>query len=171
MCGCRPLGQPLPDTTYRELYSATAGTASDGTPPSTWDASGLPFDLAIADGIVSGDPQASGNFPYTITVRDSDGVEQTCSGTLVVERQIVPVGQNIQTFPNPSGTSGEMDHGDVLQYSYEGAVDPSVIFPGWDRASTRTVHVRFAAGNAFNKDDRPTRISSTCSRHPTRSAR
>jgi len=73
--------------------NATAGTAiapltlsaSGGTAPYTWAATGLPSGLAIStDGVVSGTPDAAGTSSVTVTATDSTGASGSASFSFVV---------------------------------------------------------------------------------------
>jgi len=49
-------------------------TASGGTAPYTWSATGLPAGLVMSSGgTISGTPTVSGTFNYTVTITDSTG--------------------------------------------------------------------------------------------------
>src|SRR5712664_2797031 len=49
-------------------------SASGGTPPFTWTATGLPTGLSISSGgLISGTPSAAGSFSVTATARDTTG--------------------------------------------------------------------------------------------------
>ena len=64
----------LPDGVEGSAYSATV-TASGGTTPYTWVATGLPAPLAInaSTGAIQGTPSAAGTFTVTFTATDSTG--------------------------------------------------------------------------------------------------
>jgi eukaryotic-like serine/threonine-protein kinase len=83
-------------------YTATL-TASGGTAPYTWSATGLPAGLLIdpATGTVSGIPIAAGSFPVDVTVTDSSAVPLSFSApfTLVV----APAPVESSTSASPSG--------------------------------------------------------------------
>jgi predicted extracellular nuclease len=73
--------------------NATAGTAiapltlsaSGGTAPYTWTATGLPPGLAISsDGIISGTPAAAGTSSVTVTATDSTGANGSATFTFQV---------------------------------------------------------------------------------------
>jgi hypothetical protein len=55
-------------------------TASGGTPPYTWTASGLPAGLSLsADGVLSGTPGTAGTSTVTVTATDSAGASGSAS--------------------------------------------------------------------------------------------
>ena len=62
----------LPAGTVGVPYGPVTLTASGGTPPYTWTATGLPAGLSLSTaGVLSGTPTASGSFATTITVKDA----------------------------------------------------------------------------------------------------
>jgi predicted extracellular nuclease len=94
--------------------NATAGTAiapltlsaSGGTAPYTWTATGLPSGLAIStDGVVSGTPAEAGTSAVTVTATDSTGASGSASFTFQVSAPatVLPIaaiqGTNTDTSP------------------------------------------------------------------------
>jgi hypothetical protein len=77
----------LPEATLGVTYAATLG-AYGGTPPYTWSvASGsLPAGLSLSSaGAISGAPEATGSFSFTVQVSDSTSPEsQTASASLSI---------------------------------------------------------------------------------------
>ena len=64
-------------------------SASCGTEPYTWSASGLPANLTSSgDGTISGTPQAPGTASFTATVRDTTGA--TATGTVQITIGLPP---------------------------------------------------------------------------------
>ncbi|MGP8244996.1 MAG: putative Ig domain-containing protein [Bryobacteraceae bacterium] len=63
-----------------------AVTATGGTTPYSWSASGLPNGMAInsSSGAVFGTPTVAGTFNFTVTVQDSSSPRQTASKTLSI---------------------------------------------------------------------------------------
>ncbi|MDT3442954.1 MULTISPECIES: ExeM/NucH family extracellular endonuclease [unclassified Pseudofrankia] len=82
-------------------------TASGGTAPYTWTATGLPAGLAISsDGVVSGTPTAAGTSSVTVTATDSTSAAGSASFTFQVttaQATVVPIaaiqGTNTDTSP------------------------------------------------------------------------
>jgi hypothetical protein len=81
-----PLGitttSPLPDGKVGQAYTATL-VATGGKTPYTWTATGLPAGLTCsAAGVISGTPQASGDFSINATVTDSSSPPNIVSKVL-----------------------------------------------------------------------------------------
>ena len=65
---------PLADGITDTEYSSVQFTASQGTEPITWTASGLPSGLSLStSGLLSGTPARAGNFNVTIRAKNSGG--------------------------------------------------------------------------------------------------
>jgi len=73
----------LPDGQIDVAYNASL-TATGGTAPYTWSATGLPAGLTISDGTVSGTPTASGTFNVAVTVTDSTGAVANASYSMAI---------------------------------------------------------------------------------------
>jgi hypothetical protein len=75
----------LPGGSVGKAYSATV-TASGGATPYTWSISGNPAWLSIDPntGVLSGTPTATGVFPFTVTVRDSESPAVSVSAGLSI---------------------------------------------------------------------------------------
>ncbi len=103
--------EALPPANGCSLFSLTL-TASGGTPPYTWSATGLPLGLTLnaSTGIVTGTPQA-GNHTVSITARDSAGTMASRSYPLTVTG-----GSGLQflTAALPAGTTGTAYSGSLL---------------------------------------------------------
>ncbi len=78
-------------------------TASGGTPPYTWKATGQPAWLTVSTtGALTGTPPASGTFTFTATVTDSGGSEAQ-SGQTTVTLKVAPAAL---TVPSPQTFTG-----------------------------------------------------------------
>lgn len=79
----------LPDGVVLTPYSASL-TATGGTAPFSWTATGLPTGLTInaATGVVSGTPTAVGSYSTTVTVVDSKGKSASVSGAVVISAPV-----------------------------------------------------------------------------------
>ncbi|WP_370247855.1 putative Ig domain-containing protein [Nocardioides sp.] len=77
----------LPRATVGTAYSAVVGSASGGTAPYTWSATGaLPAGLGLAaDGRLSGTPSVSGSFSLAVSVRDAAGATAALTVPLVID--------------------------------------------------------------------------------------
>jgi large repetitive protein len=75
----------LPGGSVAKAYSATV-TASGGVPPYTWSVTGNPSWLSIdpTTGVLSGTPTATGVFPFTVTVKDSESPVVSVSAGLSI---------------------------------------------------------------------------------------
>jgi hypothetical protein len=75
----------LPNGEQGLVYSATV-SATNGTTPYAWAASGMPAGLTInaGTGVISGTPTATGTFSVTVTVTDSAGASATSILTLTI---------------------------------------------------------------------------------------
>lgn len=75
----------LPNGRVAAAYSAPTGTASAGTTPYTWSATGLPPGLSVnTTGGVVGTPTAPGTFPVTIKVTDASGASAQKSYNITI---------------------------------------------------------------------------------------
>lgn len=77
----------LPSGTANVTYVATIVTATGGSTPYTWSATGLPAGLSInsSSGTIAGTPTAVGNaFNVTVTVTDGNGTRASMNYTIAV---------------------------------------------------------------------------------------
>lgn len=78
----------LADGTNGAVYTPITFTATGGafTPPYTWSATGLPDGLNLsADGTLSGTPDQSGTFVFTLTLTDSLGRSVQWNYTITIQ--------------------------------------------------------------------------------------
>ncbi|MDP9332286.1 MAG: putative Ig domain-containing protein, partial [Actinomycetota bacterium] len=93
----------LSDGTQNRPYSSTV-TASSGTPPYTWSATGLPNGLSIASstattGVISGTTNKTGTFSVTVTITDSVGAPATKTYSLTISPTPTITGPACCTLP------------------------------------------------------------------------
>lgn len=91
----------LPAATVLAAYSAPL-SATGGTPPYAWSATGLPSGLTVSGATIAGTPTAGGNFRLTLAVADSTGLRATGSATLSV---LIPA-LTISSTTLPDGRAG-----------------------------------------------------------------
>ncbi|NYF90957.1 beta strand repeat-containing protein [Tunturibacter empetritectus] len=87
---------------YTTTLSATGGTA-----PYTWSVTGLPAGLTLgSNGVIAGTPTATGSFPISVTVTDSQSPAKTASATipLAVTAAIAPLAITTTTFAGATST-------------------------------------------------------------------
>lgn len=92
----------IPAGVVGQAYPNTAFVATDGIPPYSWSAEGLPDGLRIdSTGVVYGTPTRSGTFSAKITVRDQDYA-------LIAQRTFTVLEPLTLTAPStvPTGTVG-----------------------------------------------------------------
>jgi len=92
----------LPDGVLNTSYSASL-TATGGTPPYSWTATGLPTGVSInaSTGVVSGTPSAAGSYSTTVTVTDAQKSTASVSGPVVISAPMsCTVPGNSQEFQN-----------------------------------------------------------------------
>ena len=96
----------LPDGTVGQPYNATL-TATGGTPPYVWTATGLPAGLSAnsSTGVISGTPTASGTNAVTITAGDraSQTTRDVLSLTVNGASPSAPLTWGAPTYIDPAG--------------------------------------------------------------------
>ncbi|ASW54208.1 putative Ig domain-containing protein [Plantactinospora sp. KBS50] len=81
-------------------------SASGGTSPYTWTATGLPSGLSVSSGgVISGTPTAAGTYPVTATATDSTGASGSASFTWTISGSGGCTGAG-QKLANPGFESG-----------------------------------------------------------------
>ena len=85
-------------------YATTTFSATGGSAPYTWSATGLPAGLVInaSTGAVTGTPTTAGSFTAVVTVRDANTANATQAAPLTIA-SAVPAGCPV----NPAGWRGE----------------------------------------------------------------
>src|SRR5262249_28629978 len=93
----------LPSGTVGTAYPTTRLTATGGTSPLAWSATGLPTGLSInpATGDIGGTPGAGGSFTVNVQVSDSSGQTTSAQFTLVIVLKL-----QITTTSLPPGAIG-----------------------------------------------------------------
>ena len=98
----------LPAGQVGVTYTATTFTASDGVPPYTWTAAGLPAGLSMSTGgELSGTPTVAGVFPVTVTVQDSAGNTNSVIFSLTVASPSLGISASPDTLTIVQGQSGQ----------------------------------------------------------------
>ena len=83
--GSVSVGNPGNQTGTVGTAASLTLSASGGTAPYTWTASGLPTGLSISSGgVISGTPSASGSFSVTVTATDSTSLTGSASFTWTI---------------------------------------------------------------------------------------
>ncbi len=97
------LSGSLPAATVGSSYAASL-TASGGTQPYTWIASGLPVGLSInsGSGLINGVPQVQGSYNLAITVKDSSNPQKTITANTVLVVNPAPITPS--SCSRPTGT-------------------------------------------------------------------
>ncbi|MEW9853769.1 putative Ig domain-containing protein [Novosphingobium sp. M1R2S20] len=103
-----PAAGTLPGGTVGSVYSQ-AISATGGTAPYTYAATGLPAGLAIdpSTGAVSGTPTAAGSYPVTVTVTDAHGATGTAAYTIVIALPAPPIAADSTSASVPANTTTE----------------------------------------------------------------
>jgi len=100
----------LPDGARTEPYSA-ALSATSGTPPYTWSATGLPAGIALsAAGALTGTPTEEGTFSPVFTVTDAATTQAQKSLDLRIAK---PLALSVADFSTPSGAVDMFDNASV----------------------------------------------------------
>jgi hypothetical protein len=73
----------LPNGQVDVAYTASL-TATGGTAPYTWSATGLPAGLTLSNGTISGTPTTSGTFSVAVTVTDAGGAVANTSYSVAI---------------------------------------------------------------------------------------
>jgi prepilin-type N-terminal cleavage/methylation domain-containing protein len=105
------------DVTAGAAYPSTTMTATNGTTPYSWSASGLPAGITIgaASGTISGTPTTAGTYNITVTLRDAAGATDTRGYSVTIKpgpgiaTAALPIGEinrpyNFTLTPTSGGT-------------------------------------------------------------------
>jgi hypothetical protein len=95
----------LPAGTVNVAYTATTISASGGTQPYVWSATGLPAGLSIgsASGVISGTPTADSGSPYSVTVKVTDSANPGNTATMAYTIAVEALPLTITTGLLPAG--------------------------------------------------------------------
>jgi uncharacterized protein (TIGR03437 family) len=117
----------LPAGTVNAAYNSAAATvtATGGTPPYTWSATGLPAGLSMGTvggaGVISGSPTAVGSFSVTVSVKDANSTITSAPATIVISAlplQIITGLLPPGVVNTPYTTTTIFGQGGVLPYSW-----------------------------------------------------
>ena len=109
-------------------------TASGGTAPYTWSATGLPTGLTInsSTGLISGTPSAAGTFTVTVTAKDSTGATGSAGFSWTISSS---GGCSGQLLANPGFESGNVNwsasSGVIGQYGSSGEPPHGGTWDAW----------------------------------------
>jgi serine protease len=112
-------------------------TASGGTTPYTWSATGLPTGLSInsSSGLISGTPSAAGTFTSTVTAHDSGTNSGSTSFTWTISTSGGGCSSPGQKFGNPGFESGNVvwsaSSGVIGQYASSGEPPRTGTWDAW----------------------------------------
>nr|WP_264002216.1 Ig-like domain-containing protein [Mycolicibacterium bacteremicum] len=81
-------------------------------------------------------------FGYTIT--DSSGATSTATASFSLNDDIAPTAVDVQTVN--TGSTGLLNAGDSITYTFSEPIDPSTLIAGWDGSGSRMVTVRVNDG-------------------------
>jgi hypothetical protein len=93
----------LPDATWNVGYTA-ALSATGGNNTYTWAVTGLPTGLSLSGDTISGDPEQTGQFQLSVTVKDGESPAQTATATVTLTVRPQPPLAIETTSPLPDDT-------------------------------------------------------------------
>ena len=145
-----------------DSYSTNQGIALNGNVLSNdTDADGNTLTASVVVGPAHGSLtlNANGSFTYTpatnyngtdsFTYVANDGTANSTVATvsITIVDNVAPTALDVQT--TNGGSSGYLDQGDTITYTFSEAIDPTTILPGWDGSTTNVV-VRGYNGTLLN---------------------
>ena len=115
-------------------YSTTV-TASGGTSPFTWTATGLPGGLTInaSTGTISGTPTAVGTSSASVTLTDATGATSTKSLSITIGA--APAISSV-TLSNGGSTAGKLEKGDKITVVYSAQMKVGSFCSTWSGDTT-----------------------------------
>jgi prepilin-type N-terminal cleavage/methylation domain-containing protein len=147
-------GQATPTATVTFQHYGSAGwtsICSDSSAPysCSWNTSSL----------------ADGYYPIrSITSATSGNLVSNVLTPYVNNHGSTPSSTTTTTSPNSGGsvsalnggsTSGKLESGDYIQYSFGGTVAPGTILSGWNGTTPATVYLKITAGDVYNNNSAP----------------
>jgi hypothetical protein len=141
----------FPAGTVGVTYSTQTLTASGGTPPYIWSATGFPPGLGISSSTLAGTPTTAGTFGFTLTVTDSLGSSASAqfsitisgtTGTLTILNTSFPSGTVGTPYPTQTLSAG----GGTPPYSWSASqnLPPGLAISGATIVGTPTASGTFA---------------------------
>ena len=132
---------PVIGTSFSVAFSATGGT-----PPYTWTATGLPTGVTLSStGTLSGTPTSAGTFPITVTVTDSAGQTATENLNLVVTLPAAP-GTSLNGFPANGAPGTQVTSAVTFNAAYPVDVTVNLTLTFAPTSGANDPNVQFATG-------------------------
>ena len=133
-----------------DVSAITTGSTSVALVAGSFTVEGVTYGYRSAS-LTANTPLTAGSKTYSLTSTDNNGNSRLQTGFTVTVDNTVPTGSDIQSA-NGGATSGRIEAGDSITYTFSEIIDPAGILAGWTGTSTSVV-VRFTNnGNADTFD-------------------